>query len=219
MWSEIRDRLLAGVCAIMDPECPRTDAASCGERLSANCGATLAPGQQFCVECGSRVDELQLARAKVREQQAARGTWFKQQLRGMSKQDVSKFAETLGLDEDAVIDVAEDKDSDEEAKEFLTEEILREIDTGGQLYQQGIKRVKDRAKALGLSTDEIKEATSGADDKKEAVLRLIFQKIKSEAGIHDVERGAKGNNGRCFSSRKEMIIGIVRIGLAHFKEP
>ncbi len=202
----------------VDPESPKTDSVSCCEPMSANCGVTLAPGQKFCVECGSPVDQLQLALAKVREQEAARGTWFAQQLRGMSKQDMSTFAEILGLDEDTVIDVAEDKESEEEAKDFLAQEILREIDIGGELYRQGIKQVKERAKSLGLSKDEIKEATSGAEDKKEAVLRLIFEKINKQAGITTAGVGGSGKNGACLSSRKEKVIALVRTRLYNMLE-
>eukprot|EP01043_Picozoa_sp_COSAG02_P058565 COSAG02_NODE_7310_length_3070_cov_26.598788_2_plen_801_part_01 len=108
---------------------------------------------------------------------------FEEELSAMTKVDVDAFAEHLGLDEETILYVAEDKDTEEETKSFLVAAILDELQVGGALYTQGIAAVKKRAKAFGLSTEAIKAASTGKVDKKASLLRLIFDEIKRQAGI------------------------------------
>eukprot|EP01046_Picozoa_sp_COSAG06_P019160 COSAG06_NODE_1358_length_9722_cov_18.463473_1_plen_879_part_10 len=108
---------------------------------------------------------------------------FKEPLEAMTKVDVDSFAEHLGLDEETILDVAEDKDTEEDAKSFLIGAILDELQAGGALYSSGMGAVKKRARDLGLSADAIKAASTGASDKKAAILRLIFDEVVTKAGI------------------------------------
>eukprot|EP01046_Picozoa_sp_COSAG06_P051527 COSAG06_NODE_8424_length_2179_cov_42.028379_1_plen_342_part_10 len=107
---------------------------------------------------------------------------FRGQLDAMSKAQVDSFAEKLGLDD--AVDEAEDMDGTlEEKKSCVLEAILEELQAGGTgLHAKGIKAIKAKAAGLGLSTEQVKEAMSGADDRKAAVLQLIFATIAAEVG-------------------------------------
>jgi hypothetical protein len=109
---------------------------------------------------------------------------IKEQLTAMSKVDVAKLAKKLQLDEDTVLDEAEDKETEEEAKAFLVGAILDEMEIGGRLHKLGFGKLKKHAAAFGsLSKERVKSATSVASDKKAAVLRLIFDDAVAQAGV------------------------------------
>ena len=98
-------------------------------------------------------------------------------LAAMSKPQVDSFAERLGLDEDTVLDVAEDED---DPKAFLTGHILRKLEL---LATEKFAALKKSARDdYNLSAEQIKQAHSGSDDKKAAVLQLIFVTIATEVG-------------------------------------
>ncbi len=102
---------------------------------------------------------------------------FRGQLDAMSKAQVDSFAERLGLDEDTVLDVAEDED---DPKAFLTGHILDKLDA---LSKEKFPALKKSAKEdFKLTPEQIKEAHTGAEDKKAAVLQLIFATISAEVG-------------------------------------
>jgi hypothetical protein len=104
---------------------------------------------------------------------------FAERLASMSKPLLDQFAEKLSLDD--AIDEAEDMEgSTEEKKAFLLTTIVDELQPGGKLHKAGIKAIKDKAADLGLSADQIKEASRGAEDRKAAVLQLIFDTIAAE---------------------------------------
>jgi hypothetical protein len=95
----------------------------------------------------------------------------------MSKAQVDSFAEKLGLDEDTVLDVAEDED---DPKAFLTGHILDKLDA---LSKEKFPALKKSAKEdFKLTPEQIKEAHAGAEDKKAAVLQLIFATVSAEVG-------------------------------------
>eukprot|EP01046_Picozoa_sp_COSAG06_P011318 COSAG06_NODE_642_length_13482_cov_21.927296_16_plen_611_part_00 len=103
---------------------------------------------------------------------------FAERLASMSKPLLDQFAEKLSLDD--AIDEAEDMEGTEDKKAFLLTTIVDELQPGGKLHKAGIKAIKDKAADLGLSADQIKEASRGAEDRKAAVLQLIFDTIAAE---------------------------------------
>lgn len=182
----------------------------------ARCGILLGPGTNFCPECGAPVDKAKEiaekeARAERELQELYGDNWFAKQFASMGKVDVCSFAEAFGVDEDA-IDEAEDLDSEEATKQSLLRVILPVIQVGGTLYSQGIKAVKARARELGVSEDEIQSASSatGVGDKKEAILRVLFDHIRKQR--HASEANKKG--GAWCGTRKQQLGGLVFFAVA-----
>eukprot|EP01046_Picozoa_sp_COSAG06_P107990 COSAG06_NODE_54363_length_295_cov_0.586735_1_plen_92_part_10 len=86
----------------------------------------------------------------------------------MGKVGVQKLAESIKLDEDTV-DEAEDE---EDPKAFLIEHILEMLEAVSRMK---FVALKNKAKEeFQVTQEQIKKVTSDAEDKKAAVIRLIF---------------------------------------------
>ena len=94
----------------------------------------------------------------------------------MGKVGVQKLAESIKLDEDTV-DEAEDE---EDPKAFLIEHILEMLEA---LSRMKFVALKNKAKEeFQVTQEQIKKVTSDAEDKKAAVIRLIFDQAVAQAG-------------------------------------
>jgi hypothetical protein len=103
---------------------------------------------------------------------------YERQLETMSKVDVARLAKTLKLDEETVLDEAEDVD---EPHAFLTGHILDKLQSLSALKFGPLKR--GAKQEFNLSAEQIEAVTDDSENKKGAVLRLIFDQALVQAGV------------------------------------